>query len=418
MFSEDEWTRYGDELRRPFMLADGLSEATNVLVVGGGLSGLCVAYRIASKRPDVQIELIEKSDRLGGTVETWSNGEWLCDVAVNAARAHPAFWRLVSDLGLEERFKPSNPAASARWIHVNGKRTRLSPWLVLRGGPLKVLRGLRSSRSGKKSVAQTVPLGSVADAMTLGIVNDVAANVDADFLMPSITRFGAKPPVKPSALKRRMEGTYPMFTPAKGATASFEGGLQTLIDRLVERIESLDNVRCSFGVDIVSPEALAEERGQPLSSIVWCAPLHRGPTEFTHLSVYAVGYTEADARSVPVGYGTLIPDRSAPISGVLHESDVHGSPRAPAGHRLFRLMSPAARGATEEDVKRSLSTYLCDAHPVVFERIGERRIPSYPPGYMASLSTDEPAFTRASWFFSGVSVTHVVAEAERVAEAF
>ena len=80
-------------------------------------------------------------------------------------------------------------------------------------------------------------------------------------------------------------------------------------------------------------------------------------------------------------------------------------------------MSPAARGATEEDVKRSLSTYLCNAKPVVFERIGERRIPSYPPGYMTSLSTDEPAFTRAGWFFSGVSVTHVVAEAERIAEA-
>ena len=161
MFSQDEWIRYGDELRRPLMLANGLSDATTVMVVGGGLSGLCIAYRLASKRPDLQIELIEKSDRLGGTVETWSNGEWLCDVAVNAARAHPAFWRLVRDLGLEKRFTPSNPAASARWIHVNGKRTKLSPWLVLRGGPLKVFRALRSSRNGKKSVAQTVPLGPV-----------------------------------------------------------------------------------------------------------------------------------------------------------------------------------------------------------------------------------------------------------------
>ena len=418
MFSEEEWTRYGDELRRPLLIAKGLAEASSVLVVGGGLSGLCVAYRLATKRPDLRIELIEKSDRLGGAVETWSNGEWLCDVAVNAARAHPAFWRLVRDLELGEAFAPSNPAASSRWIHVNGKRTKLSPLLVLRRGPLKVLRGVRSSRKGKQSVAQTVPLGAVADAMTLGIVNDLAANVDADFLMPSMTKYGANPPVKPSVVRRKMNATYPLFTPRKGATASFAGGFQTLVDRLVERLEQLDNVHCSLGVSVASPEALAAERGQPLSAIEWCAPLPRGPTEFTRLSVYAVGFTEADARSVPVGYGTLIPDENAPISGVLHESDVHGSSRAPSGHRLFRLMSPAVRGATDEDVKRSLSLYLCDADPVVFERIGERRIPSYPPGYMASLSTDEPGFTRAGWFYSGVSITHVVAEAERIAEVF
>ena len=174
MFSEEEWTRYGDELRRPLLVAKGLAEASSVLVVGGGLSGLCVAYRLATKRPDLRIELIEKSDRLGGAVETWSNGEWLCDVAVNAARAHPAFWRLVRDLELGEAFAPSNPAASSRWIHVNGKRTKLSPLMVLRLGPLKVLRGVRSSRKGKQSVAQTVPLGAVADAMTLGIVNDLS----------------------------------------------------------------------------------------------------------------------------------------------------------------------------------------------------------------------------------------------------
>ena len=66
MFSEEEWTRYGDELRRPLLVAKGLAEASSVLVVGGGLSGLCVAYRLATKRPDLRIELIEKSDRLGG----------------------------------------------------------------------------------------------------------------------------------------------------------------------------------------------------------------------------------------------------------------------------------------------------------------------------------------------------------------
>lgn len=418
VYSVDEWTRYGDELRRPLMVANGLGNAKTVLVVGAGLSGLCVAYRLAKKRPDVQIELLEKSDRCGGTIETWNKGEWLCDVAVNATRAHPSFWRLVDDLGLGDQFEPSNPAASTRWIHTGGRNRKLSPWLVLQQGPFKVLRGVRSSRQGKKSVAETMPIPTISDAMTLGIVNDVSMNVDADFLMPSMTRFGDEPPIKWSKVKRKMVQTYPMFTPNKGATASLKGGMQTLVDSLVSTLKSLANVRCSFGVNITTPEALAEERNEPLSSIVWCAPLRRTASEFTHLNVYAVGFTEADSRSVPVGYGTLIPDAHAPISGVLHESDVHASPRAPAGHRLFRLMSPAARGATDDEVKQSLQTYLCDAEPVIFEKIGERRIPSYPPGYMASLEVLNPEFTRAGWCYSGVSITHLAAEAERIADAF
>ena len=418
VFSEDDWTRYGDELRRPLMVADGLANAGRVSVVGAGLSGLCVAYRLAMKRPDVQVELFEKSDRCGGTIETWNQGEWVCDVAVNATRAHPAFWRLIDDLDLQAQFKPSNPAASTRWIHTGGRSRKLSPWSVLRQGPFKLMRGVRSSRQGKKSVAEAMPIPNVADAMTLGIVNDVSRNVDADFLMPSMTRFGDEPPIKWSKVKRKMGSTYPLFTPEKGTTASLSGGMQTLVDALVSALETLENVHFSFGADLTTPEALAEEQNQPLSSIVWCAPLRRKTTEFTHLNVYAVGYTEADSRSVPVGYGTLIPDAHAPISGVLHESDVHASPRAPEGHRLFRLMSPAARGATDEDVKRSLQTYLCKAKPVLFEKIGERRIPSYPPGYMASLEVSNPEFSRAGWFYSGVSITHVVAEAERIADVF
>tara|TARA_Y100001978_G_scaffold194397_1_gene201489 strand:+ start:58 stop:705 length:648 start_codon:yes stop_codon:yes gene_type:complete len=215
-----------------------------------------------------------------------------------------------------------------------------------------------------------------------------------------------------------MQRTYPLFAPEPGSTASFVGGMQTLVDGLVERLGQLDNVEVTFGAEVDSPHALAEAKGVPVSSVVWCAPLGRPPEHFTHLDVYAVGYTNADTANVAAGYGTLIPDPTSPISGILHESDVHASPRAPAGHRLFRLMAPHARKATEASIKATLKKVLCEAEPVLFEKIGERRIPCYPSGYMASLEVSQPAFTRAGWFYSGVSVTHVVAEAERIVARF
>ena len=85
-------------MRRPLLVNESLSQAEKVVIVGGGLSGMCCAYRIALKRPDVEVVLLEKSNRLGGVISTWSDGEWICDLAVNATRSHPAFWRLIQDL--------------------------------------------------------------------------------------------------------------------------------------------------------------------------------------------------------------------------------------------------------------------------------------------------------------------------------
>ena len=78
-----------------------------MVIVGGGLSGLCCAYRIAQKRPDISVVIHERSNRLGGVINTWQEGEWICDLAVNATRPHPAFWRLIKDLGLSEKFRSS-----------------------------------------------------------------------------------------------------------------------------------------------------------------------------------------------------------------------------------------------------------------------------------------------------------------------
>ena len=75
------------------------------------------------------------------------------------------------------------------------------------------MEGVKNARKGGRSVADSIPLTPINDAMTLGIVNDYSANVDADFLMPSMTQFGEKPPRKWSKIKKQMQSTYPLFTP-------------------------------------------------------------------------------------------------------------------------------------------------------------------------------------------------------------
>jgi len=414
----ESWINYGDEMRRPLLITPELANSSKVVIVGGGLSGMCIAFRLSRKRPDLEIILLEQKDSLGGVISTWKDNEWICDLAVNATRPHPSFWRLVADLGLSDSFKPSNKDAKSRWILLDNKKHRLSFFTIFKLGFLKTLNSIKSSRRGGFSVAELIPNKQIADALTLGIVNDTAENVDADFLMPSMTNFGSNPPIKKSKINKKILQTYPIFTPRKGSIASLEGGMETLTRAIERELLESKNVTIKFNQKAQSFSSVSSEFDVPESSIIWSAPGFQDGYEFTELSIFTIGYNEKEVSNVKFGYGTLIPDRNIPISGILNESDLHHSKRCPNGHRLFRLMVPHDRwDGNEESVLLHAKKLLADKY-VLFSKIGERKIPSYKPGYMSKISNFGNDRNLVGWSVSGVSITHVVCEAERIAELF
>ena len=418
MSNLESWVLHGDEMRRPLLVNKKFAESKKIIIVGAGLSGLCCAYRIAKKRPDLEIILHEKSDQIGGVVTTWKEGEWICDVAVNATRPHPAFWRLVDDLGIDSKFTVSNPDAKSRWVLLGGKRHRLSWKTLFKIGPLKLLKRIKKSREGGLSVSEVIPNKMIADAMCLGIVNDTSENVDADLLFPGLTRFGPSPPIKKSKLRKLISESYPLFTPKKGMIASIDGGMSELIGELRNQISKLENVSIALGNNAESVQSVSKHYDVPSTSILWTGPNHEFEQGYSEITVFAVGYTNQQVKHIEVGYGTLIPDKDIPISGILHESDVHQSKRSPDGHRLFRLMVPNQRWKGDNESVRISAESLLASDPVLFKKIGERKIPSYTPGHLSKMNQLNPEWSYAGWQYSGVSITHIVDQAERIAELF
>ena len=416
MQDRQAWIRHGQELRRPLLVNPALADEGHVVVVGAGLSGLTAAYRLREARPDVRVTVLERSDRAGGVIRTWRKDEWVGEFAVNASRPHPAVWRLIDDLGLMPSWQPSRAEARHRWILTDGRRHRLGLSTMLKVGPGRMLRGVRTARQGGRSMAEALPVSWLADAMTHGIVNAPAAEVDADLLMPTMARYGAAPPMRRRALARAVRSTYPGWTPRRGQMGSLEQGMGGLVEALVNALDDDSMVSMRFNVDVPSPEAAAEHAGLSLTSVLWAAPRPEdepGP----ELTVAVVGYTHADASAVPVGYGTLCPDPSSPVSGVLHESDVHHGARAPSGHRLFRVMVPHARWDGEErSLRQAVETMLCPAEPVLFEVLGTRRVPNVRPGHMQRVAEHAAPWSWIGWSATGVAITHVVSEAERLAD--
>ncbi len=418
-YNTEDWVRHGQELRRPLLVHPSIKEGDTSVIIGGGLSGMVVGYRIAKKSPERKVVIVEKKDHLGGTIETWKSGDWLCDVAVSSARPHPAFWRLVNDLELGDSFHESREEAKERWVFLDGEYIKMGWKIIFKIGIMKLLKSLMASKRGGLSVSELVPNKSFADAMTLGIVNQYSENVDADFLFPSLTKFGDNPPLGSRRLAKKIRDTYPLFTPNRGSFGSFECGMTDLTDKLARELDEMPNVSIILGSKYDSLTEISQEFGVPIGAIIWSAPGILQKKAGSDVSVFAVGYRELDVSRVPVGYGTLYPDNDIVFSGVLHESDVHVGRRAPSGHRLFRLMVPTSRwSGDDEEIIRSLKENFVDAEPVLFQKIGDRSIPSYEPGYMKRITNTDLDCSVTGWAGSGVSIIHVVDEAERISEMF
>ena len=418
-YNTEDWVRHGQELRRPLLVHPSIKEGDTSVIIGGGLSGMVVGYRIAKKSPERKVVIVEKKDHLGGTIETWKSGDWLCDVAVSSARPHPAFWRLVNDLELGDSFHESREEAKERWVFLDGEYIKMGWKIIFKIGIMKLLKSLMASKRGGLSVSELVPNKSFADAMTLGIVNQYSENVDADFLFPSLTKFGDNPPLGSRRLAKKIRDTYPLFTPNRGSFGSFECGMTDLTDKLARELDEMPNVSIILGSKYDSLTEISQEFGVPIGAIIWSAPGILQKKAGSDVSVFAVGYRELDVSRVPVGYGTLYPDNDIVFSGLLHESDVHVGRRAPSGHRLFRLMVPTSRwSGDDEEIIRSLKENFVDAEPVLFQKIGDRSIPSYEPGYMKRITNTDLDCSVTGWAGSGVSIIHVVDEAERISEMF
>ncbi len=96
----------------------------HILILGGGIAGLTAAYeltRLQRQGADVTFTLIEKSDRLGGTLETerrqTAAGEFIIDLGPDGWVSEKPWAReLAIELGLRDQLLPSNDADRVTWV--------------------------------------------------------------------------------------------------------------------------------------------------------------------------------------------------------------------------------------------------------------------------------------------------------------
>lgn len=252
------------------------SDLRSVLIVGGGISGLAAAYDL--RNSGLRCTLIEAADRLGGVIRTDRVEGCLVEGGPDSFIAQkPWALELIRDAGLGDEVIGSNDADRKTYILRKGRLIPLpdgiqflaptkilpvlkTPLLSFKTKAAMALEWLRRPRTVQedRSVADFVKdhYGDeanelLAQPMLAGVYGGSPEDLSVNSVLPRFVelekRYGS---LSRALFQARWKGKG--GRPAGSLFLTLRGGMQTLTDRLAERIHG--------NVDIVRGEGVTVER--------------------------------------------------------------------------------------------------------------------------------------------------------------
>jgi oxygen-dependent protoporphyrinogen oxidase len=435
-----------------------------VLVIGGGVSGLCVAYRL--KKNGVDVRLIERNTVCGGNIQTERDGDFLIEWGPNSTLVSTQLFELAAELGLLGEFAPANATAKKRYILKDGEMRPLPLKIVQIIGTnilspkakLKLLREPfdKSKSPENESVAEFFRrrlgqevLDFAVDPFVSGIFAGNPDKLSIKYAFPSLFKMEAD---YGSILKGSVFGKKEKpskFVP-KGIsrTVSFKNGMQTLTDRLVEKLR--DEVetetealqieksetskfkiqttaakinRESFDATVISTASLAAAK------LIenFDSELSQKLREIYHppLAVIVTAFKKEDVNFDLDGFGFLIPKvEQRQILGSLWSSVIFEN-RAPQDVHLLTTFIGGARNAELFDksdeqlfqiAREELDSILGLKGEPIFQKIRRwaKAIPQYNLGYekivdsIENFKKNNAGVFFCSNFYRGISVSDCI----------
>ncbi|MCI0700884.1 MAG: protoporphyrinogen oxidase [Planctomycetia bacterium] len=375
----------------------------HVVVVGGGLTGLTVAFRLKQFAPSVSVTVLESCARPGGNIQTEEQDGFRVEHGPNGFLDRtPAVPQLVSALGLTDRLiAASEGSRKNRYVFVRDKLRKLP------GGPFGLLTTTLLSFRGKLALLSEPwrkskpPEGdeSVHEFVTRRAGKE-AADIFADALVtgihggdPALLSVAAAFPRLPvmereagsivrgfmrAAKKRKQDaqdaerrGVSPPVPAGPMKMWSFRAGLQVLIDSLANHLG--DVVKCGTSVrslsategptrwtvrgesgDVWNADAVvlacpANEQGAILAELNPKLAEEISAIPYNRIAVVALGYRREHCPGAGDGFGYIAPQNTRrDVLGVQWCSSIFPD-RAPEGFVLWRALCGGVHRAEQVD---------------------------------------------------------------------
>jgi len=359
-----------------------------VAIIGGGIAGLSAAFYLEKARragADLQWALFEKSDRLGGVIQTERRDGFVIEAGPDSfLSVKPDASRLCQELGIGDQLISSNDASRKTYILVKGKLvaiphglefmvpTRVWPMattpLFSFSTKLRMAAELFSSArdAGDESVGDFVRrhfgqemVDRVAEPLLAGVYGGNAERLSIRAVLPRFAemerRNGSlvRATLRAKALLRPGVRSQPLFT-------SLKNGMQQMVEALVAALP-LPSIRMrqnNLSLRPVNDDWQIESAGtsEKFQAVLLAVPAPAAAgllrqfhpalieglakIEYTSSAAVALAYDKAE---LPAGHGFLVPrseGRKIMACTFVHEKFSH---RAPNDKKLLRCFFSSSR---------------------------------------------------------------------------
>ncbi len=437
-----------------------------VAIVGGGVSGLALAFRLEQRHPDLDVTVLEERERPGGKIDTADREGYRVEAGPNGfLDSKPAALELCRDLGLGDRLIAASEAARRnRFLLLDGRLHALPAGLVpfllsdVLSWPAKLsLLAERFRRSRPPADDESIDAfarrragrevaETLADAFVTGIH---AGDPKLLSIRAAFPRLAALEREHGSILRGLARERRQRRGPARtGQMWSFREGLRLLVETLCARLHRpphtgvrVRRVRAEDGAWRVET---TDGRCWPADAVVLTCPpyvqaellreqdadLAReiGAIACNRIAVVGLGYRAGDVPHSLDGFGYLSRQRERrDVLGVQWCSSIFPD-RAPPGHVLLRALCGGWNrpdvvdwddGRLVAAVRAELSQALRIEAPPVFRHVvrWEQAIPQYHLGHLARVARIEALAARHPGLFLGGNAYHGVALNDCVEQA-
>jgi oxygen-dependent protoporphyrinogen oxidase len=444
-----------------------------IVIVGGGISGLSLAYVLLEQKPSLDIAILESEKKAGGKIWTDKVDGFLCEGGVNGFLDNrPRTLELVGKLALTSL--RSNDNARKRYIFSEKKlnllpespRSFFTSDLLSLYGRLRIVYELFVPR--KKGNDETLAdfarrrLGKEAyekliDPMASGIFAGDPEKMSLKSCFPRIealeVQYGSLIRALIRLQKEAKKSGKKVGPGPGGVLTSFYDGMETLVNGLKHHLGERLKTNCkvvSIGKkgDIYSIH-LSDNSNIEAESVVVATPAHvaSGVVKdidkhlsltldeiyYPSVSVVCLGYKRDRFQHPLDGFGFLIPYREKrKVLGTLWDSSIFPN-RAPEGYVLLRSMIGGVRMSdlameNDEVLVKVVTNELHDIMQISatpdFIKIyrHEKGIPQYSPGHEKRLESINEKTNKIKGFYltgnayRGIGVNDCIENSYKLAE--
>ncbi len=347
----------------------------DVLIIGGGLSGLSVAHFLQMKAPDLQMAILEKDFRPGGAIRSHSEGGFLAEWGPHGFLDNvEASREILADTGLDHEAQKAPLGDFVRYICLDGKLNMIpqNPKKIIASSLLPLSKKLRVLADlWKKPIQEEQSVSQWAsyrfgkgilpfvDAVFTGTYAGDFERLSIDAVMPGVRELEKSAgSVIRGLLQKKKKADREKPAKAKGglpSMVSFAQGMGRLPEALArDRKIFFDNevraIRKTDGLwEIATAQSMYHGRtlviALPVNQMLALLessgliadnkpPLVQIPE--ARIVTVVMGFT--DAAQIPFGFGYLAPEQENRFAlGALFSTHMFPG-RAPDGHVMLEAL--------------------------------------------------------------------------------